>query len=433
MMKMKAIVLAGGVGKRMFPITTPKCLIKFLGKELILHKIDILRKAGVDDIIIVGNPFNVTALKNVVDSTIRFATQEEPKGMADAILSASPLVDDQGVLIINSEDIIEPGGLKDLFTGSGDSRLMGCRVNSYFPGGYFKVKGDKIVGMVEKPGQGNEPSDLISIGVYYHRKFKDLIEYIDKASSSKDDIYEVAMDMMMKDGYDYRVSQYDGAWIPLKYPWNIWDIMEHFYMELEGRKIHETANIHPTAVIDGKVIIEKNVRIFENSVVRGPCFVGEGSVIGNNSLIWGGCHIGKENVIGYSTELKNCYTGENVWFHQNYLGDSIIMDNCSFGAKTITANFRFDEENICIKINNSLVDTGRNKFGVVMGEGCRTGIMAGLMPGLRIGAGSFLGPQTQITKDVNPDTCILLDQKHHIFKSIFKVKTDRSELKKRIA
>lgn len=429
---MKAIVLAGGVGKRMFPISTPKSLLKFLGKELILHKIDILREAGVEDIIVVGNPSNVNALRKVVGPDIEFATQEEPRGMADAILCASSLIDGGGVLIINAEDVVEPEGLKDLFEGPGDSRLMGYRVSTYFPGGYFKVQGDKIIGMVEKPGPGNEPSDMVSIGVYYHRKFQELVGYLKRASTSRDDVYEVAMDMMMKDGFDFRVARYDGVWHPLKYPWNIWDLVDYFYSQFSGRMIHETANIHPTAVIDGKVIIEKNVKIFEHSVIRGPCFVGEGSIIGNNSLIWGGCHIGRDNVVGYSTELKSCYTGKNVWFHQNYLGDSIIMDDCSFGAKTITANFRFDERNISIKIGDSLVDTGRNKFGVLMGESCRTGIMVGLMPGLRVGSGSFLGPQTQITADVKPGTCILLDQKHHILKSMFKVKTDRSELKEKI-
>ncbi len=429
---MKAMILAGGIGKRMYPIEQTKCLMKFFGTELINHKIELLEEAGISDLIIVANPENKEVIKEAVNSDVKIAIQEKPKGMADAILSGAELVGDDSLLILNAEDMVESQGISELVQGEGDSRLLGYEVSSYFPGGYFKLDGERITGMIEKPGPGNEPSNYVSIGVYFHRKFGKLLEYIEKASSSKDDIYEVAMDMMMADGFDYRISKYSGIWYPLKYPWHIWGLSDYFFSMRDNSHIDPSANIHPSAVVQGKVFIGKNVRIFENAVVRGPCYIGDDSIIGNNSLIWGGNHLGKGCVVGYSTELKNVYASDNVWFHQNYIGDSVIMDNCSLGAKTVTANFRFDEKNIRVRVGNSMVDTGCNKLGVLMGRNCRTGILVGLMPGVRIGSNSFLGPQTMISGDVEPGSCIFLQQNHHKLPASFNVNTDRSELKNKI-
>ena len=429
---MKAMILAGGIGKRMFPLTRAKSLLKFLGKELILNKMEILRTAGLNEIIIVTTPSNIGSLSTLLGDSVEFAVQEQPLGMADAIISGSHLAKGEEVVIINAEDIIEPSGIEAMINGSGDSRLLGYQVDSYFPGGYFILEEDRIAGMMEKPGEGNEPSDLVSIGVYLHRRFDDLVKYLRKASTSKDDVYEVAMDMMMRDGFDYRVARYSGTWIPLKYPWHIFDIKDHLFSMIEGAVIHPSARIHETAIIDGKVVIGENVRVFEHAVIRGPCYIGKGCVIGNNSLVWGGSHLGDGCVVGYSTELKNCYTGDNVWFHQNYVGDSIIMDDCSFGAKTTTANFRFDEKNIRIRVDRSMIDIGTSKFGVIMGQGCKTGITAGLLPGVRIGAGCFIGPHVMVSGDLEPGKSIFLKQDHMTMNSWIEVDRDRSALKKKI-
>jgi len=416
----------------MFPLAKAKCLLKFMGKELIVHKIEILRKAGVEDIVVVASPTNVSELKELLGDSVEFAVQNKPLGMADAIMSGAHLVQGEEVLIINAEDILEPAGLKTMMEGPGDSRLIGYQVDAYFPGGYFKLDGDRIVGMIEKPGEGNEPSDLVSIGVYLHRKFDDLIQYIEKAASSKDDVYEVAMDMMMKAGYDFRVARYSGPWIPLKYPWHIFEIRDYFYSKIAEARVDPSANIHETAIIDGKVVIEPDVRIFEHAVVRGPCYLGKGCIIGNNSLVWGGTHLGEGSVVGYSTELKNTHTGDNVWFHQNYVGDSIIMDDCSFGAKTTTANYRFDEKNIRIRIDRSMVDTGQNKFGVIMGPGTKTGITVGIMPGVRIGAGCFIGPHVLVKNDMEPGKAVFAKQELITMDSWIKLNTDRKCLKEKI-
>jgi bifunctional UDP-N-acetylglucosamine pyrophosphorylase/glucosamine-1-phosphate N-acetyltransferase len=111
-------------------------------------------------------------------------------------------------------------------------------------------------------------------------------------------------------------------------------------------------------------------------------------------------------VVGFSSEIKESYIGEGTQFHMNYAGDSVIGAHCSFGAGTITANWRFDNKTIRIKIGDALVDTGRDKLGAFIGDNCRTGIHVGIMPGIRIGNNSLIYPHVNLTDDVAADTIV---------------------------
>jgi bifunctional UDP-N-acetylglucosamine pyrophosphorylase/glucosamine-1-phosphate N-acetyltransferase len=177
--------------------------------------------------------------------------------------------------------------------------------------------------------------------------------------------------------------------------------MEHFLDSAAG-SVAATTRISDRALIEGKVVLEDNVRVLENAVIRGPAYVGANSVVGNNALVRDYAHIGSNSVIGYSTEVKHSYIGDECWFHSNYIGDSIIDDDCSFGSGAVTANFRLDEANVRVELDGKEVDTGYDKLGAMVGAGCRVGINAGLMPGRRVGANSFVGPHVCLTQDLAP-------------------------------
>jgi bifunctional UDP-N-acetylglucosamine pyrophosphorylase/glucosamine-1-phosphate N-acetyltransferase len=92
----------------------------------------------------------------------------------------------------------------------------------------------------------------------------------------------------------------------------------------------------------------------------------------------------------------------------NYVGDSIVGEHCNFGAGTITANWRFDEKTISMQVNDSHISTGMDKFGAVIGNNCRTGINVSIMPGIKIGQNSIIGPAVCLTENVNSNTMIPL-------------------------
>jgi bifunctional UDP-N-acetylglucosamine pyrophosphorylase/glucosamine-1-phosphate N-acetyltransferase len=275
-------------------------------------------------------------------------------------------------------------------------------VEEYFPGGYLVVDdAGNVKGIVEKPGEGNQPSNLVNIVVHLHTRPKELLEHIAAAATSADDVYEKAISNMIGDGHKVEAVRYNGFWKAIKYPWDVFIVMEYFLKRMEGN-ISPKASISPTAVIEGEVLIEEGVRVLENAVIRGPCYIGRDSVIGNGVLVRGGNNIGEGCVVGYGTEIKRCYIGDRCWFHRNYFGDSIVGSGCSFGAGTVTANVRLDGGNIRVKIGDNSIDTGFDYLGAFIGNGVRTGINAGIMPGVRIGAGCFVGPHLCLTKDLPP-------------------------------
>ncbi len=410
---MKLVFLAGGVGKRMFPIVKEKCLLKILGKELILHQLELAQKVGLTDVVVISNPQNIAEIEKVAGKKAAYVVQKKPLGMADALLSARDLLSGEDILVVNPNDLFELSAytavLDHVRKGDADSYILGYRVKEYFPGGYLIVEGNKVKGIEEKPGPGKEPSDLVNLVVHYHKDADMLLQFLEKTSSSKDDIYERALTSMIEKGYSFEPVIYEGFWTAIKYPWHIFDAVKYF-MDRADTCVAESAEISEKATIKGKVIIEDDVRVFEYTTINGPCYLGPGCIIGNNALVREYSHIGERTVVGFSTEVKHSYVGADCWFHTNYVGDSIILDGCSFGSGTVTANFRFDEQPVRVRINAAVVDTGLDKLGCIMGENCKTGINASIMPGMKIGPNSVVGSHVMVGQNLQPNTVLLMRQ-----------------------
>jgi NDP-sugar pyrophosphorylase family protein len=417
----KAVLLCGGRGKRMFPIAEDKFLIDFLGKPLLQHQIEMSRDSGLSHFVIIGNPQNAAKIKQITKRIpgieVEFALQRKPSGIADALRSAGELLQGE-VLVINPNDVFSRSAYTKVVAAakeaSAPSHMLGYKVQGYFPGGYLQVNSrNELLHIIEKPGPGKEPSNLVNILIHWHSDSKELLSYIDTVSTSRDDVYECALDNMVKAGHKIKVIPYDDFWAPMKYPWHIFRVMEHFLDEAQSY-VAPSASISREATIEGKVILSDKVRVLENAVVRGPVYIGANSVIGNSALVRNHSHIGSNSVVGYCTEVKHSYVADNCWFHSNYIGDSVLDDDCSLGAGAVLANLRLNEQNIQIEVGDTLVDTGCDKLGAIIGRGCRIGVNASLMPGVRVGPGSFVGPQVCLSEDVAANKMVLLESRHQV-------------------
>jgi len=418
---MKAVFLCGGRGNRMFPITEDKFLLDFLEKPLLEHQIKIACEAGLSHFVIIGNSENIARIEQITKKIpgikVDLAIQKKSVGIADALKSAEPFLHEQ-LLVINPNDVFSSSAYTKIITeaekASASSYILGYQVQKYFPGGYLQVNSqNELIQIVEKPNPGEEPSNLVNILIHCHNNPEELLHYIETAQTTRDDVYECALDNMVKQGRKIKVVLYNDFWAPIKYPWHIFKIMEYF-LDNAHPYIASSARISEKANIEGKVILSDNVKVLENAVIRGPVYIGANSIIGNSALVRDYSHIGSNSVIGYSTEVKHSYIGDNCWFHSNYIGDSIVDDNCSLGAGTVLANFRLDEGNIQIKVGDSLVDTGYDKLGAFVGRGCRIGVNASLMPGVRVGPDSFVGPQLCLRQDLGANKVALLESRYQV-------------------
>ncbi|MFC1866165.1 sugar phosphate nucleotidyltransferase, partial [Chloroflexota bacterium] len=354
---MKVVFICGGTGKSMYPLSEDKFFLNLLGKPLLHHQIIVARDAGLTHFVIVGNPGNIKRMEEITsvfpDITVETAIQQYPLGIANALEAASKYLDDE-IIVVNPNDIFYSSAYLSLLLernlDSAESYMLGYKVDQYFPGGYLVVdKKDYLKSIVEKPEKGSEPSDMVNVLIHMHTDPQKLLEYAAKIETEGDDAYERTLDSMIKDGQRIKVLPLPGAWNAIKYPWHIQEVVKRFFTQFETY-ISPTAKISDRAKIEGKVIIANRVVIMENAVVRGPVFIGPGTIIGTNSLVRDNSHIGANCNIGFSTEIKGSYIGDNNYFHMNYIGDSIIGDNCNFGAGTKTANYRFDEGNVKVNI-----------------------------------------------------------------------------------
>jgi bifunctional UDP-N-acetylglucosamine pyrophosphorylase/glucosamine-1-phosphate N-acetyltransferase len=428
-----AVLLAGGEGKRFWPITTGKSVFRFFGKTVMGHILESLRIAGVTNAVIVTNPEDVNGVRSleIPGMTLEIVVQEHPAGMADAVLAAKDVIGSRPCLIMNGGDVVDDvlyeGLLKEM--DDHDALVVGKRVASHFPAGYLRVENDRLVNIVEKPVAGQEPSDLVNLVFHYFPNPAEFIKTILSTQSTNDDIYEKALSSYAT-SHTVRVVAYNGPWQPLKYPWHILSAMAMLLGSIESHKGKDVV-IKENVVIEGPVYIEDGVKIFENVKIVGPVFIGKNTIIGNNCIIRAS-HIGADCVVGFNCDVTRSYIGDNCWFHSNYIGDSVLEEHISMGAGGVLANLRLDDGEISSVVRGEKIPAGRNKLGAMIGRGVRIGVNASIMPGVKIGRDSFIGAGVVLDRDLPDSSYCLSKPGYTIKKNLKRAPASREAFKKKI-
>src|SRR5438309_12092578 len=153
--------------------------------------------------------------------------------------------------------------------------------------------------------------------------------------------------------------------------------------------------------VHGMIHLSRGGVIRSGCYLEGPVFIGENAVVGPNAYLRPYTVVGDGAKVGAYCDVKNSMLMERAKVpHLSYVGDSIVGAGCSLGAGTITANLRFDDASIVSTVKRRWVDTGRRKLGAIIGDNVRTGINVSLLPGVKIGSGSWIGPGAIVRHDV---------------------------------
>lgn len=408
------VVLAGGANSRFWPLHE-KSLYSFMNEPLLTRQLKIYAAAGFEKAIIIANPGNrdvIEATMNDFDGELQYdiVVQPEPLGMGHAILQTEDLLkadDYPPIYICQVNDVVEPILHQQLFesfqSGAAVAYLTGYQVEDYFPGGYLVLDDDgkRITGMQEKPGAGNEPSNVVNIVAHLHTATQTLFEHIHRlydGNHPNDDHYEVAMDAMMGE-HRFECVRYDGEWYPIKYPWHVLDVTMFYLRGIEGQHISPDAKLMGDVSISGNVIIEAGARLFHGASVVGPAYIGPGAIVGNGALVRESM-VGAKSVVGHVSEVARSYLGQGVNLHRAVVLDSVFEDRVNFSAGCITANLRIDAGFVKSTVKGQRLVTGRDKLGAMIGHDAFIGIQSGTMPGVKIGAGAEVGAFTNVTQDL---------------------------------
>lgn len=402
-----AVILAGGAGSRFWPLTTNKIVFPFFGKSFFDFSVRNVLPKEVSRAVIVTGRDNRSALDTVrlpVGSVT--VLQQKPLGMADALLAAASEIAGSELVILIADDLVDSGLIKRVVTRGRTSGAFGVipgwKTEKYFPGGYLKTENHRIVGITEKPGEGKVPSPYVAISGHYVRNSDVLLgELTRMRTTGGDDVYERTLTAIAQHE-EFAMEPYEGKFVSLKYPWHVLDGMEYLLTQLRPHR-GKGVEICDHVVIEGDVYLDDGVKIFENTKIVGPCYIGKNTIIGNNNIIRAS-HIGSNCVTGFSTDIARSYIGDHCWFHANYIGDSVVEREVSMGFGAVLANLRLDDEEIATREGDNKIPTGRNKLGGIIATGVRIGVNASIMPGVKIGKRCFVGPGVVLSGDLPQQT-----------------------------
>lgn len=416
---MKAVVLAAGEGSRFRPLTVtrPKHMLPIAGRPALEHLLLAIRESGIRQVVLVVG-YRCEAIENYFKDggkfglNLTYAYQERPLGTANAIGLSEEYVDEDYFLVVYGDLYVHASLIKSLIQKHSETNLMSMAVvpvKNPQQFGVVSLKDGFVKGLIEKPKQGKEYGNLANAGIYVFSR--DIFAEISKTRTSSRAEFEITDTILrlIKRGIPIVSKAIDpDSWLDLGRPW---DLLEANERSLKSSKLEVNGIVEDGVNIVGSVGVEEGARIRSGSYIEGPVLIGRGSDIGPNCYIRPFTSIGKNVRVGNACEAKaSLIFDETSIGHLSYVGDSIIGENCNLGAGTITANLRLDEDTVKVMVKSELVDSGRKKLGVIMGDNVNTGIGVSLMPGVKLGPNAWVGPDVTVYRDVDEGAFIVQKQ-----------------------
>jgi len=313
--RIKALILSGGKGTRLRPITytSAKQLVPVANKPILFYGLEAVRDAGIVDVgIVVGD--TADEVKQAVGTgaklglRVEYIRQDAPLGLAHAVkVSEGYLGDDSFVMYLG--DNLLKNGITSLVTefaaGGCDAQILLARVKNPSEFGVAELKDGRVTGLEEKPKKPK--SDYALVGVYmFTRSIFEAVEHIKPSGRGELEITD-AIQYLIDKGFVVNSHIVEGWWKDTGKLEDILDANRMVLTELE-RKLESDPD--RKSEIHGNVQVGKKVKI-EGSVLRGPCIVGDGASVVDS-------YVGPFTSIGCNTSIL-----------RSEIENSIVLEDCT--------------------------------------------------------------------------------------------------------
>jgi glucose-1-phosphate thymidylyltransferase len=355
---MKGLILSGGKGTRLRPITftSAKQLVPVANKPVLFYAIEALVQAGIEEIgIIIGDTGNEVKIAvgngDRFNCKITYIQQEAPLGLAHAVKISEDFMGNAKFLMYLGDNILEQSLtplVRNFEADDYNCQILLKEVPNPQAFGVAVLEGDKVVRLVEKPVE--PPSNYALVGVYmFDRHVFEAVNAIKPSWRNELEITD-AIQYLVSNNYNVKASILQGYWADTG---KQSDMLETNRLVLEGlEKAKIEGFCDADSVIDGRVVIGKGAEII-NSRVRGPAIIGEG------------CRIINSYVGPFSAIDKNCViTNSEIEY-------SIVMEN----SKILDVDHRIEDSLIGrnVTIEKSSLKPKAHKF--LLGDNSNLGIL----------------------------------------------------------
>ncbi len=303
---MKALILAGGAGTRLRPIThtRAKQLVPVANTPILFYGIEAMAQAGIKEIgVIVGD--TAPEVREALGDGSRFGVsftflpQEAPLGLAHCVLIARDFLGDDDFVMYLGDNLLEQdlGAFVAAFEDARSTvdppvaQILLKRVPDPHRFGIATLDAaGHVVALVEKPA--HPMSDLALVGVYlFDPTIHDAVRAIEPSARGELEITD-AVQWLIDQGHLVRTELLTGWWIDTG---KLTPLLEANRLLLEKLEPRVDGSVDEASTLDGRVVVESGAEIV-NSTIRGPAAIGRGTVvvdsfIGPFSAIGAGCRI----------------------------------------------------------------------------------------------------------------------------------------------
>ncbi|MGC8879334.1 MAG: glucose-1-phosphate thymidylyltransferase [Anaerolineae bacterium] len=316
---MKGLVLSGGKGTRLYPLTytSAKQLIPVANKPILFRVVECIRDAGITEIgIVVGD--TEEEIRRAIGRgdrwgvRVTYIRQEAPLGLAHAVKISRDFLGDERFVMFLGDNVIQ-GGISTLISEFANSDYD-CQIvltHVDMPEQYGVAELDeqgRVVRLVEKPK--DPPSDLALVGIYmFNHHIFEAVDHITPSWRGELEITD-AIQWLIEHGYTVHPYIHQGWWIDTGRPG---DMLEANSLVLEELTPCIEGYVDRASQVDSRVIIEKGAEVI-NSVIRGPAIIGEYSRIIN-------AYIGPFTSIYHHVVIENAEVSRSIVLEHSQIRD----------------------------------------------------------------------------------------------------------------
>jgi len=318
MQDLKGLILSGGKGTRLRPIThtSAKQLIPVANKPVLFYGIEAMAQAGITDVGIIIAPETGKEIQAAAGDGSRFGVkltyivQDEPLGLAHAVLTAEPFLSDAPFVMYLGDNLLQ-GGIEDLvaaFRRSGpDALILLTPVPDPDQYGVAELSEGAVVRLVEKPSEPK--TDLALVGVYMFTSVVHAAARAIEPSGRGELEITDAIQHLVDQGLRIEPHVVQGWW---KDTGRLEDMLAANRLVLDTIEARVEGELIASQV-DGRVVIEPGARL-ERTAVRGPAIIGAGARLTD-------CYIGPYTAIG-----EHCCVENAEVEHSILLAGSVVRD-----------------------------------------------------------------------------------------------------------